>query len=428
MNPVFSDRSSTVEIAIVDDNPASLQLLKSIFSSFDYRITTISDGREAIATIPARQPDLILLDVDMPETSGFEVARYFKASPEVKNVPIIFISGLSMKMTKVAAFRAGGVDYITKPFQIEDVIARVETHLEIGYAHAKLEEQIRTKATEIEKFNELMDCFVPRESLEYLNRHDFTQIRTGDHVEKEVTIMFADIRCYTRLVETMGPEENFEFINNYLDRMSPLITRNGGIIDKFIGDEIMAIFPGKPEDAINAALEMQAELQLFNFERIEEDLEPIRVGVGVHKGPVVFGVVGRSDRMSVTVISDAVNVASRLEELTKKYRTPIIVSGATIASISIAGRSFRSRCLGSVSVKGRRNRIQIHKILPLKPFRDRGGLKRRQLKRFFAGNRAVIPFKIFMESWTVDGKKWRNRLLPGRRLTVMTEKPRHNPS
>lgn len=209
--------------------------------------------------------------------------------------------------------------------------------------------------------NDVFSKFVPVEFLEHLNRENAVDIRLGDQVQREMTILFSDIRDFTSLSETMTPSENFNFINSYLKRMNPYIQKNNGFVDKYIGDAIMALFPRRAEDALCAAVEMCREVELYNQSRKQKNYRPIQVGFGIHSGTLMLGIIGASNRMDSTVISDSVNLASRLEGLTKDYRVPLIVSESVILQIENKDR-FHFRLLDHVNVKGKLNSAVVYHV------------------------------------------------------------------
>ena len=180
----------------------------------------------------------------------------------------------------------------------------------------------KEKALHLNKINEAYSRFVPNEFLKLLEKESMLDVKLGDHIQKEMTILFSDIRQFTEMSEKMTPQENFNFLNSYLEVIGPIIR----FIDKYIGDAIMALFAGEPDDALLAAIEMQEELRIFNFERASRGLEPVKVGIGIHTGNLILGTIGEKERMEGTVIADAVNLASRIESLTKEYYTSILVS------------------------------------------------------------------------------------------------------
>jgi|GEM_PF-5079774 len=199
--------------------------------------------------------------------------------------------------------------------------------------------------------------FVPREFLSILNRTEVTDVALGDQVEQTVTVLFSDIRSYTQISETMTPEQNFAFLNRYLAEMGPIIREHRGFVDKYIGDAIMAIFPGDPSDAVRCAIAMQRRIRYLNDQVRQRIGPPIRVGIGIHTGKTMLGIVGEAERRQGTVISDAVNLASRLEGLTIKLKAGILLSAVTAASVP-DGISLRP--MGVARIRGKTAPIRVY--------------------------------------------------------------------
>ncbi|MEO5909215.1 MAG: adenylate/guanylate cyclase domain-containing protein, partial [Ginsengibacter sp.] len=186
-----------------------------------------------------------------------------------------------------------------------------------------------------------------------------TDVKLGDQVEKIVTVLFTDIRNYTSLSESMTPEETFGFICLFNAQMGPIIRKHNGFINQYLGDSIMAIFPLNAEDALNAAIEIQKEIQQFNQVRKAKDKSEIQVGVGMHTGPLIMGITGDFDRMDACTISDTVNTASRVESLTKHYKASILLSDASLKQITNTS-DFHLRNLGLVHLKGKLSSVNVH--------------------------------------------------------------------
>jgi len=217
---------------------------------------------------------------------------------------------------------------------------------------------------EVERTSSSMNRFVPTEFLQLLNRRNIHEVGLGDHAEHEMTILFADIRNFTGISETLTPADNFSFINDYLSVMGPIIRENGGFIDKYIGDAILALF-FKPADAARAAVAMQAMLQRFNEQFIDGIFPQIKIGIGIHTGRLMLGTIGEVRRMENTVISDAVNVASRVEHLTKRLGASILITGAALNQIE--NGEHKTRLVDIVKLRGKSNEIDIFEILDMHP-------------------------------------------------------------
>ncbi|HHN47423.1 MAG TPA: adenylate/guanylate cyclase domain-containing protein [Bacteroidales bacterium] len=214
----------------------------------------------------------------------------------------------------------------------------------------------------ISGMNEAYVRFVPRQFLQFLGKDSFTDIKLGDQVQKEMSILFCDIRSFTDLSEEMTPKENFDFINHYLGIMEPVIRKNNGFIDKYIGDSIMALFGESVDDAIQAAVDMRRKIIKFNEERRTMKKKEINIGIGIHTGNLMLGIVGSEGRMEGTVISDSVNLASRLEGLTKIYGASIIISEDALIKLKNPVK-FQYRFLDIAKVKGKRESVYIFEVL-----------------------------------------------------------------
>jgi class 3 adenylate cyclase/ABC-type uncharacterized transport system substrate-binding protein len=216
---------------------------------------------------------------------------------------------------------------------------------------------------ELIKTNIAYDRFVPHAFLDNLEKESIIDVQLGDQVQKEMTILFSDIRSFTSLSEKMTPEENFNFINSFLKIVSPIIRDNNGFIDKYIGDAIMALFPDKAEDALISAIEMQKRVIDFNINRLEKGYQPIDIGIGLHLGNLMLGTVGEEKRMEGTVISDAVNLAARLEGLTKMFGASTIMSERTLSALEDRSVKYTYRYLGQVNVKGKKETVKLYEII-----------------------------------------------------------------
>lgn len=250
-------------------------------------------------------------------------------------------------------------------------------------AYAKTE----SLSSELSRTNRSMKRFVPEEFLHSLGRDSIEQVCLGDHAKRDMSVMFADIRSFSTLSERMSPEDTFRFINQYLARMGPTIRSNGGFVDKYVGDGIMALFPGSPEDAARCAIDMHMRLCEYNVQRSVQGEAPIRIGVGIHTGGIMLGTIGENERMDGTVISDAVNVANRMEGMAKEFGVGVVASEGILAGLADPGE-YRTRYLGKVGVKGRREAISIFELYDGEPEAERA--RKDELKEPFEGALAAF--------------------------------------
>lgn len=205
--------------------------------------------------------------------------------------------------------------------------------------------------------------FVPNKFLSAIASDGVENIHVGVSSKRTITILFSDIRGYTSLSEQLTPQETFAFLNDYLACMGEAIEQAGGFIDKYIGDAIMALFDNPSADcALHAALGMRKALASFNQNRIQQGLPKVEIGIGIHRGEVVMGTVGFTSRIDSTVIGDAVNLASRIEGLTKLYGCPILVTDAVVQSLENPEAFTLTLVDKAVKVKGKEEAIAIYAV------------------------------------------------------------------
>ena len=203
--------------------------------------------------------------------------------------------------------------------------------------------------------------FVPHEYLGFLNKDSIVDVQLGDHISKNMAVMFSDIRSFTTISETMTPQENFDFVNAYLKRVSPIVRQQNGFIVKYLGDGMMAIFPDSPEDAIQAGLKKLNSVIEYNIKRKEKGRKPIQIGIGIHSGHMMVGMVGEIARMQGDAFSDDVNLTARLEGLTKIYGVSLIISEAIYHQIK-SNQDYLIRFIDNVKVKGKNKPIKIYEV------------------------------------------------------------------
>lgn len=223
-------------------------------------------------------------------------------------------------------------------------------------------EELADANKRLREVNKANKRFVPNEFLHYLKKSSIEEISLGDHIEQEMTIMFSDIRGFTRFSEKLTPQENFDFINAYLNAIVPQVREHKGFVDKYIGDSVMALFPDSVEQAIDSAIDSQECVRRFNAERESAGKESVGVGIGIHTGSLILGTIGEPERMETTVISDAVNTASRVEGLSAIYGASIVISQAVFDKIEDVNR-YDTRFLDAVKVKGKERVIEVYEVL-----------------------------------------------------------------
>ncbi|MBF0239085.1 MAG: GAF domain-containing protein [SAR324 cluster bacterium] len=277
------------------------------------------------------------------------------------------------KVIGVISFYNSGHGFSLSEIQIAQ-IQRYVTQIAATIHNARLYDDLKStkiQLLETEKIAEMtksFERFVPKQFLNRIAKNGLDRIELGMAESDIMTILFCDIRSFTTLAEKMSPQELLNFLNAYLDRMSKPIHVHNGFVDKFIGDAIMALFdnPGGPPEveaqgAVDAAIGMQETLRIYNEHRRFSGYVPLSIGIGIHTGPVVVGTVGSRDRMDSTVLGDNVNLAARLEGLTKYYGAKIIISEDTMRLLESI-RQYKYRQLDWLRVKGKAEPVSIYEI------------------------------------------------------------------
>jgi len=354
---------------LVDDEPANLTLLEELLHLKGYATVSALSGHEALSLARASRPDLILLDIMMPEMNGFDVCEILRKDTALQTVPVIFLTALDDDSSRLRGLEMMADDYVTKPFNSRLLLAKVENILHLSQMRSQAvssqlnqrvkeqsQRQIAAAWEANEYLSEKFQLFVPEQLLGRIAPQGIESIQLGNVTEEELTILFCDIRGFTAIAESQQACETFEWLNAFFTQMNDCITSHGGFIDKYLGDAIMAVFDKQNShamDAIEAAVAMQETLQEFNASRYKYNLEfPVNIGTGINTGIGMIGTLGSDRRMDSTVIGDVVNTASRLENLTKIYGCQIIVSENAIVhareflnSISLNSHSTESLLL-----------------------------------------------------------------------------------
>ena len=288
----------TPYVLIVDDMEDNRDLLASILGEAGYHIQTAADGLAAIDMVEQIKPDLILMDVNMPRMDGFEACRELRKRHAGIDIPIVFLTGQNSMEAIVHGFELGARDYLTKPFNPDELLARVRTHVQLELAQQKLAD--------------LADKLA-----KYLSPQVYASIFKGEKdariesYEKTLSVCFTDIVIFTPTVEKMAPEELTNWLNHYLSEMARIVIKHGGTLDKYIGDAVMVFFGdpasrGVREDTIYCV--KMAQEMIFRTKVMGLDIR-----IGISTGECTVGNFGSFDRMDYTIIGKEVNVASRLE-------------------------------------------------------------------------------------------------------------------
>jgi len=299
-------------ILVVDDTTENLQIIGAILRKSGYQLSVAKHGQQGLEIAARTPPDLVLLDIMMPELNGFEVCERLKADAKLKDIPVIFLTASNEADNVVKGFEIGAVDYITKPFNAAELLSRVNTHLQLRAARQKLEEL----ASKLSR---------------YLSPEVYASIFSGERDVKlethprPLTVFFSDIVGFTAKTESLGDQDLTLWLNRYLDEMAQIAVRHGGTLDKFIGDAVMVFFgdpktTGEEGDAVKCvqmAVEMLAAAKAHDIE----------IRIGINSGECTVGNFGSETQMDYTIIGKVVNAASRLQSASEPGK--ILISDAT---------------------------------------------------------------------------------------------------
>ncbi|HLA34558.1 MAG TPA: adenylate/guanylate cyclase domain-containing protein [Rhodocyclaceae bacterium] len=362
-----SDESNGWLILLVDDDLDIHAATKIALNGVEFRgkplkFISAFSGLEAI-TLVTQTPGiaLILLDVVMEtESSGLDVVRRIRNELNNRLVQIILRTGQPGRAPEEKVI----VDYEINDYKSKSELT-AQRLFTMVLASLRSYEQliaIEQQKAALSCFAQAANRFVPKEFLRVLQKSSITETLLGEKTSLEMTILFLDVRSFITLSEKLSPQKTFEFINSLFDWISPLIRRHEGFIDKYLGDGILALFPRRVDDALEAVLEIRYKLSSDNLLRIERRESPIFLGMGIHFGVLVLGIVGEPERLEATVIGDAVNTASRLESMTKQYSTDTLISEAAVTEVS-RPENYRFQFIEQAELRGKQDKIGLYKLL-----------------------------------------------------------------
>ena len=325
-------------LLVADDNKVNRLLLSRSLEQLGHRTAMAENGRIALDMLRREAFDLLLLDMEMPEMTGFEVLEQLAADLRLSDLPVIVTSSLEGVAEIARCIELGAEDYLHKPVNPVLLRARVGSSLE--------KKRLRDQQSA------LVRRFATSEVAEDLQRSGFAL--GGKRIAG--TVMFCDIRGFTSIAEQQSPEETIELLNTFYTLMFDAITGHGGVVNQMVGDGLMSIF-GAPlpladpcGSAVRAARELIELIALLNVEREAGAKARLAVGIGIATGEMIAGYTGTKERATYTCIGDAVNLAARLEAHTKQAGRPILIDAATCAQV---GEHFALEPLGEVVFKGK---------------------------------------------------------------------------
>jgi adenylate cyclase len=354
------------KILIVDDEPFNLDLLEQELGEYDYAIERAGDGVEALEKTQSFAPDVILLDYMMPRMNGLEVVKQLRATPEHQGIPVILLTAKASQEDKVAGLDAGADDYVTKPFDSFELLARVRAMMRLKEMHdtlaewnRTLAETVRKQVSELERMARLKRYLSPQIAETILGQDD-ELFRTH---RREITIVFLDLRGFTAFSDSAEPEEVMEFLRHYHAEMGQLVFKFEGTLERFMGDGIVIIFndPIPCEDhaqhATLMALEMRDRVKELRGAWLKKGYN-LDLGVGIAAGYATLGTMGFEGRMDYGTVGNLPNLAARLCAEAKGGQ--ILTDQKTMSRLEHA---FEAEPIEQLSLKGIARPVLAYNIL-----------------------------------------------------------------
>ena len=369
--------STPAKILVVDDTARNVKLLADLLGVKGYAVVTAASGREALAQLAAAQPDLVLLDVVMPEMSGYEVCQKIRATEGTAMLPVIMVTALDPAEERVKGIEAGADDFLTKPINQAELLARVRSLLRIKELH----DTVQTQSAQLADWNQTLERRV-HEQLEQLERlgrlKRFFSPQLAELIvsggaddplkthRRDLVVVYLDLRGFTAFAENAEPEEVMDILHEYHAAMGKLILEYEGTLEHFAGDGMMIFFndpvpiDNAPERAVRMSLAMRARVRelTIGWRKLGHDLD---FGVGIARGYATIGAIGYEGRWEYGAIGSVPNLAARLCGEAKPGE--ILVSQRLLVSVEA---SVTIESLGELSLKGFHRPMAIYKILDLK--------------------------------------------------------------
>ncbi|MEK6665651.1 MAG: response regulator [candidate division NC10 bacterium] len=369
--------SPVAKILVVDDTPQNVKLLADLLTVKGYAVVTAASGPEALKQVEAQQPDLVLLDVMMPGMSGYEVCRKIRENPATAILPVVMATSLDPAQERVKGIEAGADDFLSKPINQPELLARVRSLLRIKEMYdtiqaqaaqlaewnKTLEERVQEQVTQLERLGRLKRFFSPHLAELIVAGGAEDPLKTH---RREVTVVFLDLRGFTAFAETSEPEEVMGVLREYHAEMGKLILEHEGTLERFTGDGMMIFFndptpvPNPAERAIRMAVAMRNRVVelIVKWRKRGYDLD---FGVGIAQGYATIGAIGFEGRWDYGAIGTVTNLAARLCGEAKPGQ--ILTSQRLLGMVE---ELVEVEAVGELTLKGFSRPVTTHNVLRLK--------------------------------------------------------------
>ncbi len=344
------------KILIVDDEPFNVDYLEQTLEDLGYQTVSATNGQEALQKVAAKVPDLILLDVMMPTMDGFTACRILKENEETRLIPIVIMTALDAVEDRVKGIEAGADDFLTKPVNEQELLARIRTTL-------KLKHTVDRKIGELRQIKDHFAKFVPEAVKRLVVADPETPGLTEKH-ERDISVLFVDISGYTRLSEQLPLKVLDTLVERYFSAFLDRIHDAGGDINMTAGDGFMTIFPDMDRQihaikAVEAALDLLTVTEMLNQ---ENSAQPLAIHMGLNSGVALVGSTRfeglRGARWSFTANGPVTNLAARLADIAEAGQ--VLVGPETVQRL---GNRYHVERLGRKHLKNIAEAVDVHRIL-----------------------------------------------------------------
>ena len=369
--------NSPAKILVVDDTPRNVKLLADLLAVKGYGVVTAASGCEALAQLAAAQPDLVLLDVVMPEMSGYEVCQKIRATEGTAMLPVIMVTALDPAEERVKGIEAGADDFLTKPINQAELLARVKSLLRIKELYdtvqnqsaqlaewnQSLERRVREQLQQLERLERLKRFFSPQLAEMIVSGGAEDPLKTH---RRDLVVVYLDLRGFTAFAENAEPEEVMDILHEYHAAMGKLILEYEGTLEHFAGDGMMIFFndpvpiDNAPERAVRMSLAMRERVRelTIRWRKLGHDLD---FGVGIAQGYATIGAIGFEGRWEYGAIGSVPNLAARLCGEAKPGE--ILVPQRLLGKVEDL---VEAESAGELSLKGFHRLVTAYRVLSLK--------------------------------------------------------------
>jgi adenylate cyclase len=357
-------------LLVVDDTPVNVKLLADLLAAKGYAVSTAASGREALDAIDREPPDLVLLDVMMPGMSGYDVCRKLRENPATALLPVVMVTALDPVQERVKGIEAGADDFLSKPINQPEILARVRSLLRIKHLHDELaaltrslEQRVQEQVAQLERLGRLKRFFSPQLAELIVAGGTEDPLRTH---RREITVVFLDLRGFTAFAETAAPEEVMGMLREYHEAMGQLILQHEGTLERFTGDGMMIFFndplpvPEPTQRAVCMALGMRNRVTELSATWRTRGWD-LGLGVGIAQGYATLGAIGFEGRWDYAAIGTVTNLAARL--CGEARAGHILISQRLLATI---GGLVECEPVGELTLKGFQRPVTGFNILRAK--------------------------------------------------------------